>query len=102
MRIWRSIGIAVLGGILGATMAWTLHLRGNAVHAQAQEQFTSFAGCVTVVPKSWGNFMGASTYGMAFQDDKGTVRFIQHPICMNADSVASAPTPPIDQEIVRK
>ena len=65
----------------------------------AQDQFTTFAGCISVVPKEWGNFVGASTYGLTFQDEKGTLRFLEHPTCGGASATNSIPTATIDLQV---
>jgi hypothetical protein len=70
--------------------------------AKAQEHFASFGGCTNVVPKSWGEFKGGSAYGLAFQDENGTLRFLEHPACGNFASPTNAPQPAIDLEIERK
>jgi hypothetical protein len=92
----------VVGAITGAVVAIGYHGFERTAVVHAQDQFTTFAGCVSGVPKSWGNFMGASSYGLAFQDDKGTVRFVQHPVCGSALNENSAPVPSLGLEIVRR
>jgi len=37
--------------------------------------------CTSFVPKEWGQFRGASSYGMEFEDSEGTIRFIKNPPC---------------------
>jgi hypothetical protein len=51
------------------------------VHAQVSEY--NPAVCQMSVPRSWGEFRGASEFGLAFQDNNGTLRFVQHPGCTN-------------------
>lgn len=102
MKRLLSISLFAAAGIAGAGLALGI---GQYVHPQvthADEQFTSFAGCLTVVPKTWGDFIGASTYGLAFQDDRGTLRFVQHPPCGSIVSGVNPPQATIDLEIVRK
>jgi hypothetical protein len=103
MKKLGPFGFTIVGAVIGAAVtASGFHsFEQNAV-VHAQDQFTTFAGCVSSVPKSWGNFMGASSYGLAFQDDKGTVRFVQHPVCGNAASESSAPVPSLGLEVVRR
>lgn len=60
------------------------------------------SNCMTVVPKSWGDFKGGSQYGLAFEDDKGVVRFVQHPSCGDINSSAEPPVESIDLEIRRR
>ena len=102
MKISAPAGFALIGGVAGAAIALAIHPSGRPPVVHAQDQFSSFAGCVSAVPKAWGSFVGASSYGLAFQDDKGTVRFVQHPVCGNALNVNNAPIPDIDLEIVRR
>lgn len=100
MKFSQAVLCTLAGGIAGAAISTSAHLRSGVVHAQ--DQFTTFGGCISTVPRNWGNFVGASTYGLAFEDDKGTLRFIQHPTCGNSFSSNSAAEATIDQEIVRK
>jgi hypothetical protein len=102
MERLKAAVYALAGGIAGAALATTLHTHSQPAVVHAQDQFTTIGGCVSAVPKSWGHFVGASTYGLAFEDEQGTVRFIQHPVCGNALSISSAPSATVDQEIVRR
>jgi hypothetical protein len=46
-------------------------------------------GCVATVPKSWGQFRGASTQsGLAFEDSAGTLRFLTNIPCDGTPVVA--------------
>src|ERR1700733_13832701 len=101
MKILEALGFTMVGAITGAVFATGFHGFQRTVVVHAQDQFTTFAGCVSNVPRSWGNFMGASSYGLAFQDEKGTVRFVQHPVC-GAQYDNSAPVPSLGLEIVRR
>ena len=94
-----KVSTLLLAGITGAFLNQWSH-PSQAV--SAQEQFSGVTNCVTAVPKSWGDFKGGSTYGLAFQDSNGVVRFIQHPSCGSVNSPAEPPIPPIDLEIKRK
>lgn len=90
------IGLAVL---LGAALG---RIRSPQSIVHAQDRFTGVVNCVAVVPKSWGDFKGGSTYGLAFQDKDGNVRFILHPSCGSVNSPMEPPAAPIDLEIERK
>jgi hypothetical protein len=68
----------------------------------AQDQFNGVTNCVTSVPKAWGDFKGGSTYGLAFQDNAGVVRFILHPSCGSLNSPAQPPVSAIDLRIDRQ
>ena len=37
--------------------------------------------CVVNVPSQWGKFMGTSQYGLAFEDQSGTIRLIDQMPC---------------------
>jgi hypothetical protein len=52
--------------------------------------------CSTFIPKEWGEFRGASTYGMEFEDSDGTIRFVKNPPCDPSFNVRA------DLEIHRK
>ncbi len=39
------------------------------------------AQCAVTVPPEWGEYQGASTYGLAFKDSSGTLRFVTHFPC---------------------
>lgn len=90
------LGLAVLAGVALGRM----HAPRSTVHAQ--ERFSGVTDCVTVVPKSWGEFKGGSDYGLAFQDKDGNLRFVLHPSCGSVNSPAEPPPAPIDLEIERK
>ena len=68
--------------------------------AHAQERSIEYSTCRVVVPKTWGEFRGASTYGLAFQDESGTIRFLLHPPCGSLD--APTATSAIDLMVQRK
>ena len=67
--------------LAGGALFFAGQLLQKAMPVHAQTQLGSEAACVTRVPKTWGNYVGASTYGLTFQDDKGTLRFIKSPSC---------------------
>jgi hypothetical protein len=101
MKMLGALAFTAAGAIAGAAITIGFHRFEQMPVVHAEDQFTTFAGCVSGVPKSWGNFMGASSYGLAFQDEKGTVRFVQHPVC-GAQYDTSAPVPSLGLEILRK
>ena len=51
--------------------------------AQAESSLPQIvpAGCVAVVPVDWGEYVGSSSFGVAFKDTSGTLRFITHFSC---------------------
>jgi hypothetical protein len=98
MKIYRSMCLLLVGGIFGALISD--HFHAPAVHAQ--DQFSSLAGCISAVPKAWGDFVGASSYGLAFRDSAGTLRFLQHPLCGSSLSITTVPDSAIDLQVQRR
>jgi hypothetical protein len=94
-RIACFLLVGFAGCILGRMTA-------PAANVHAEEKFTGITNCVAVVPKSWGDFRGASDYGLAFQDENGVVRFVLHPACASLNSPAEPPPAPIDLEVQRR
>lgn len=70
--------VGVVGGMVGR------NYRPDA-RVQAQDKSNGM-NCSVTVPKSWGEYKGASAYGLAFQDPNGTIRFLLHPACGGASS----------------
>ena len=89
----------VLAGMLSGVCIRD-HFAPPTVHAQ--DGFSSLSGCLTAVPKAWGVFVGASTYGMVFEDREGTLRFLQRPVCSTTSSTNDVPTSSVDLQIERK
>jgi hypothetical protein len=98
MNHYKAALLTVVGGLLGWAFASLSAFRP----VRAQEVFASLGSCTVVVPKSWGDFKGGSTYGLAFQDEHGTLRFVEHPNCGSVSSSMSAPQAAIDLEIEKK
>jgi hypothetical protein len=75
MRGKKIFGIVaiVTVGILSITAPRTSH--GSPAE---QEQN---ARCKVVVPKDWGEYIGAGSYGLEFKDDAGTIRFVKQFPC---------------------
>ena len=96
---FRSLGIALLAGLAGGSAD---RMMAPATGVHAQEYFSGVTNCMTVVPKSWGAFKGGSEYGLAFEDEKGVVRFVLHPSCGSVNSPAEPPLAPIDLEVQRR
>jgi hypothetical protein len=48
---------------------------------QAQSSVSVKAHCLVRVPPDWGEFVGASTYGLGFRDNQGTIRFVAQMPC---------------------
>ena len=105
MKGLQAVALFVGGVISGSVSGPILSKMHALIHppvVHAQDQFTTFAGCISVVPKEWGNFVGASTYGLTFQDEKGTLRFLEHPTCGSAAATNSIPTATIDLQVQRR
>lgn len=96
--------ILVLAGTFctGMLCGAIFHSGLTPTHVHAQDQLNSLAGCIAAVPKAWGEFRGASSEGLAFEDQDGTLRLVQHPACSLNNSVSNIPTSAIDLEILRK
>jgi hypothetical protein len=49
----------------------------------AEAQGLSYGStCVSYIPQAWGEFKGGSSQsGLAFQDSKGTIRFVTNATC---------------------
>ncbi|HZP05124.1 MAG TPA: hypothetical protein VFB43_09500 [Terracidiphilus sp.] len=94
-----AVGIFLLAGAVGGVVG---RMSAPEMKVQAQERFTGITNCVMAVPKTWGEFKGGSDYGLAFEDDKGVVRFVLHPSCGSINSPAEPPPAPIDLEIQRR
>jgi hypothetical protein len=65
-------------------------------HVSAAAQSIYSASCTAYVPKDWGEYRGATSYGVAFEDNNGTLRFVKNPPC----DLTATPRP--DLEIHRK
>ncbi len=39
------------------------------------------ARCAITVPKDWGEYIGAGSYGLEFRDDAGTIHFVKQFPC---------------------
>ena len=82
--LFVAVGLIAIGGcFLGA----------NDTPASAQ----AMARCKVSVPESWGEFVGASdSYGLAFKDSSGTLRFVRQLPC------GLESTPSVAVEVGRK
>jgi hypothetical protein len=76
--------------LLSGTGSYFLSLRATPAAAQGM------ARCKVSVPQSWGEYIGASdSFGLAFKDSSGTLRFVRQLPC-GLDS-----TPSISVEVQR-
>ena len=85
--------VGAIGGLIGRVYPF-----GSTVHAQ--EKTAEPVNCMVAVPKSWGEYKGASTYGLAFEDQSGTLRFLLHPTCSNLNSPTDSPY--VDLQVLRR
>jgi hypothetical protein len=92
-----KLAIVLLVGVIGATV--DRNYRPD-VRVHAQEKSNGSGSCSVTVPKSWGEYKGASAYGLAFQDTNGTLRFLLHPACGSLSSYSDYGSP--DLELVRR
>lgn len=86
-----------LAGIAGGLVGRYFN-PATAVHAQ--EHTDAYANCIVAVPKAWGEFKGGSAFGLAFEDQTGTLRFMLHPPCgsLNTPTEYSG----VDLKVIRK
>ena len=96
---FRTLGVALLAGLAGG-IAGRVTAPATLVHAQ--DNYSGLANCITTVPRSWGAYKGGSEYGLAFEDEKGVLRFVLHPACGSLDSRGVPPAAPLDLEIQRR
>jgi hypothetical protein len=68
----------------------------------ADDRLSTGTSCIAEVPKSWGDFKGASDYGLAFEDQNGTIRFLLRPPCGSRYSSNATPSPAADLLLERK
>ncbi len=61
-----KLGCVVLVLVLGVMCGTTIGAYWRISDVHAQEQYSSVGGCIASVPKSWGEFRGASDFGMVF------------------------------------
>ncbi len=92
---FARLAIVLLAGVIGGMVGRNYPSDGR-VHAQEK----SGMSCTITVPKAWGEFKGASAYGLAFQDPSGTLRFLLHPACGNISSYSEYGS--VDLEIQRR
>jgi hypothetical protein len=69
---WQMIVILIVG--------YFVFLFGQ-VSADPQSAVSTNAHCKVIVPSNWGEFIGASTYGLAFKDDQGIIRMMNQMPC---------------------
>ncbi len=67
---------------LGLASAKTHRAADGTPHGSNAAQLNSDAQCVSVVPRSWGEYRGGSNQaGLAFEASDGTLRFVTNLPC---------------------
>ena len=102
MNLRHQAHLYLAAALTGAVLVIALNKLHHLPMTHAQDDVVTFPGCLTNVPKSWGKFVGASSYGLAFEDDRGTLRFVQHPVCSSNSSALNPPTAWSELQVVRK
>lgn len=97
MNYWKGSFLLAAGMLAG----YVLHMHARPAIAHAQETSPNVGSCAITVPKEWGEFKGASDYGLTFEDDKGTLRFVLHPRCAISSNSGEAPRADWDLQIRR-
>lgn len=76
MRKKRIIGSA---GILAAAAIGSFC--AGRLLGSPRPQVEPTALCTITVPRQWGEYVGAGSYGLEFKDDKETIRFVKQFSC---------------------
>ena len=102
LHLLAKCSIIALAVMFGVFLARTRNPQ-TAVHAQ-EDRVPGSSPCVAIVPSSWGDFRGGSTYGLAFQDSQGKIRFVLNPPCGGAivNTTQEPPTAYVSLEIHRR
>jgi hypothetical protein len=81
----KSVRLLILGMLLLTAANWFYARR-----AKAAPQLTfGQAACKSYVPQEWGDFKGSSEhYGLVFQGNDGTLRFITNVPCEATPQIA--------------
>ena len=75
----KWLALALLG--VGFGIGWLTGHKVQIPVAHAQEQSSIIGSCSLTIPKEWGEYKGASDWGLAFQDEQGNLRFLRHTRC---------------------
>jgi hypothetical protein len=92
-KVTLLLFVGIAGGLAGR-----YYNPSGTVHAEGTVE--KHSNCAVAIPRDWGEFKGGSEFGLAFEDQIGTLRFLQHPPCggMNTPSESNV----IDLKIVRR
>jgi hypothetical protein len=82
----KSARVLILMGLVLVAANWFYARRSKA--AAPHQMFTQPA-CKTYVPQEWGDFKGSSEhYGLVFQGNDGTLRFVTNVPCEGTPQIA--------------
>jgi len=81
--------------MIGGGMVGRFYKPSSTAHTQ-----DTYSNCTVSVPKLWDVFKAGWKFGLAFEDQTGTLRFLLHPACgsLNSPTDNSA----IDSKVIRK
>lgn len=86
-KIWQKSAVLTLA-VLGMASAKVNSTPGRVPDA-SDSQLNSDAQCVSVVPRSWGQYRGGSSQsGLAFEASDGTLRFVTNLPCGAVPAIA--------------
>lgn len=77
MRRERKIAFAAMTILVVGVASFTA---GRSQGSPRPESEPS-ARCTIVVPRHWGDYVGAGSYGLEFKDESGTLRFVKEFPC---------------------
>jgi hypothetical protein len=80
-RLSAEFLIIVLAVLFGMFLG---RVRNPQTEVHAQDKVFGSSTCTATVSSSLGEFKGGSSYGLAFQDSQGVIRFILNPPCGGA------------------
>src|SRR4029077_490157 len=75
MRSKRIFGVAAIVAI------GIMSVNEPEISAGSDFEQEQTARCAISVPKDWGEYIGAGSYGLEFKDDSGTIRFVKQFAC---------------------
>ena len=82
--VW--IGKASLLFLVGVADGLVGRYFNPTARVHALECSEAYSNCIVTVPSGWGEFKGGSEFGLAFEDQTGTLRFMLHPLCGNLNT----------------
>jgi hypothetical protein len=70
----------ILWAVVVLVIATASFMGGN-VHGKGTPAQNLQSRCAIVVPQDWGEYVGSGSYGVAFRDGNGTLRFVNQFPC---------------------